>query len=95
MISFHGGAGDDAISGGGAPGAGAVVGKDLGVSQLYDASGNLLNRLARIDFDHPFNPGDALHFGEDADAWHSTNHIASRLGEFALYDEYDPRASSC
>src|SRR5262249_1875278 len=35
--------------------------------------------------------GDILHFGADTNAWHSNHHNASRLGEFLLYDEYDPR----
>ena len=38
------------------------------------------------------NLGDALRFGaDDPNAWHSNGHVAARLGEFLLYDEYDPR----
>jgi hypothetical protein len=47
--------------------------------------------LVETDFFHPFNPGDALHFGADTNPWHANGHMAARLGEFLLYDEYDPR----
>ena len=32
-----------------------------------------------------------LHFGADTNPWHSNHHNEIRLGEFLLYDEYDPR----
>jgi hypothetical protein len=32
-----------------------------------------------------------LAFGEDNDPWNAPKPVQSRLGEFALYDEYDPR----
>ncbi len=95
---LHGGAGDDAISG--------AEALDESYGQRYGASGALEGRV-RIDFYHPYNPGDALHFGPDHDYWDpglvldSSQAGASalidmsgqldRMGEFALYDEYDPR----
>ncbi|MEO6494544.1 MAG: hypothetical protein ABIP99_17070 [Ilumatobacteraceae bacterium] len=79
---IHGGAGDDAISG-----AEALT---VGYAQHFDSAGNPVG-LEFIDFAHPWNPGDVLHFGADTNAWHSNNHNALRLGEFLLYDEYDPR----
>ena len=47
--------------------------------------------LVRDRLHHPWNPGDILRFGADTNPWHSNHHIAARLGEFLLYDEYDPR----
>ncbi|HEY9356795.1 MAG TPA: Calx-beta domain-containing protein, partial [Arthrobacter sp.] len=79
---IHGGAGDDAISGAEALGT--------SYAQHFDANGNATG-LELIDFLHPYNPGDVLHFGADTNAWHSNNHNMGRLGEFLLYDEYDPR----
>lgn len=79
---IHGGAGDDAISG-----AEALT---VGYAQHFDPAGNPVG-LEYLDFAHPWNPGDVLHFGADTNAWHSNNHNALRLGEFLLYDEYDPR----
>jgi len=79
---IHGGSGDDAISG-----AEALT---VGYAQHFDSAGNPVG-LEFIDFAHPWNPGDVLHFGADTNAWHSNNHNALRLGEFLLYDEYDPR----
>ncbi len=32
-----------------------------------------------------------LHFGDDTNPWHANNHNSVRLGEFYLYNEYDPR----
>ncbi|HZI44291.1 MAG TPA: calcium-binding protein, partial [Ilumatobacter sp.] len=81
---LHGGAGDDAIAGGEAIWN--------GYAQLYNReTGALLPNAYRTDWTRPFNPGDLLHFGEDHDAWHDNGPIVTRLGEFALYDEYDPR----
>ena len=81
---LHGGAGDDAIAGG----------ESIwnGYTQLYSAAnGTRLPNAYRTDWTRPFNPGDLLHFGLDHDAWHNNGPIVTRLGEFALYDEYDPR----
>jgi Ca2+-binding RTX toxin-like protein len=81
---LHGGAGDDAMAGGEAIWN--------AYTQIYDlTTGELLPNAYRSDWTRPFNPGDLLHFGEDHDAWHDTGPIVTRLGEFALYDEYDPR----
>jgi Ca2+-binding RTX toxin-like protein len=87
---LHGGAGDDAIAGGEAIWN--------AYTQVYDPSDpssdpdtGLLPNAYRSDWSRPYNPGDLLHFGEDDDAWHSNGPITNRLGEFALYDEYDPR----
>ena len=44
-----------------------------------------------LDYGHPWNTGDTLHFGADTNPWHSNGHVADRLGEFLLYNEYDPR----
>ena len=79
---LHGASGDDAIAGGEA--------LELSYLQLYGANAAVIG-LVRTDFSRPWNPGDILHFGADTNAWHSNNHVASRLGEFLLYDEYDPR----
>ncbi|HEY3484924.1 MAG TPA: Calx-beta domain-containing protein [Ilumatobacteraceae bacterium] len=88
---LHGGAGDDAIAGGEAIlNAYAQVYRN-GV--LFDrvADGSVVAQAVRTDWTRPYNPGDLLHFGEDSDAWHDNGPIVNRLGEFALYDEYDPR----
>ncbi|MBA3348546.1 MAG: hypothetical protein H0T13_08305, partial [Actinobacteria bacterium] len=100
---LHGGAGDDAISG-----AEALL---ESYGQRYDAAGHAVGTV-RIDFLHPYNPSDALHFGPDTDAWDpglvlttgspsspiagtalltDQSGMLERMGEFALYDEYDPR----
>ncbi len=47
--------------------------------------------LVLLDYAHPWNVGDTLHFGADTNPWHSNGHVADRLGEFLLYNEYDPR----
>ncbi len=80
---LHGGAGDDAMAGGEAI--------ENAYTQVYGADGVLLPSAYRSDWTRPFNPGDLLHFGEDSDAWHSNGPVGERIGEFALYDEYDPR----
>ncbi|MEX0673385.1 MAG: calcium-binding protein, partial [Gaiellaceae bacterium] len=77
---LHGGSGDDAISG-----AEALA---EAYGQLYDASGALAG-IVRIDFTRPHNPGNALTFGADGDSWQDDR--LGRTGEFALYDEFDPR----
>ncbi len=79
---IHGGAGDDAISG--------AEALSVGYAQHFSAAGDPVG-VEYIDFAHPWNPGDVLHFGADTNAWHSNNHNEMRLGEFLLYDEYDPR----
>jgi hypothetical protein len=46
--------------------------------------------VARSDYNRPFNPVDALRYNPiDVDGWHFDR--TRRAGEFALYDEYDPR----
>ncbi|MGU3646985.1 hypothetical protein ACLBXX_18660 [Microbacterium sp. C23T] len=99
---IHGGAGDDAISGAEAIGTdpddnrlapNGVNGPKQpgsGYAQHFDLAGTLVG-LEYIDFAHPWNPGDVLHFGADTNPWHANNHNEMRLGEFLLYDEYDPR----
>ena len=55
----------------------------------YDAAGAVIG-LMRIDYGHPGNPGDVLRFNpDDPDGWHFDR--TRRAGEFALYDEYNPR----
>ncbi|MDQ0612685.1 hypothetical protein QF046_000326 [Microbacterium sp. W4I4] len=83
---MHGGSGDDAISGSEAIG----VGGTSGYAQHFDDDGDPIG-VEYIDFAHPWNPGDVLHFGADSNPWHANNHNELRLGEFYLYDEYDPR----
>ncbi len=88
---IHGGAGDDAISGAEAIGAGSTAGHAAGgFAQHFDEDGDPVG-LEYIDFAHPWNPGDVLHFGADTNPWHANNHNELRLGEFFLYNEYDPR----
>src|SRR5205823_271632 len=79
---LHGASGDDAILGGEALGA--------AFTQRYDSSGVLVG-ITRTDWTRPYNSGDMLAFGADFDPWHANGHVARRLGEFALYDEYDAR----
>jgi hypothetical protein len=86
---LHGASGDDAMSG--------AEARRTSYIQLYAASctpqqtNNCAIGLVRTDFFHPWNPGDILHFGADTNPWHANGHTATRLGEFLLYDEYDPR----
>jgi hypothetical protein len=79
---LHGAAGDDAIAGGEA--------LPESYTQRFDSTGNLRG-LVRTDFTRPWNPGDILKFGSDTDPWNAPKPAQSRLGEFSLYDEYDPR----
>ncbi len=79
---IHGGSGDDALAGGEALAEGYNV--------HLDAAGEV-DGLVRIDFNRPWNPGNALLFGDDDDPWNAPKPVQSRLGEFFLYDEYDPR----
>ncbi|MEA3511737.1 MAG: hypothetical protein U9R51_09910, partial [Actinomycetota bacterium] len=84
---IHGGSGDDAIAGGEAIWN--------AYTQIYSVvDGTLLPNAYRTDWSRPYNPGDMLHFGADADAWHDQGPIVNRLGEFAIYDEYDPRRTT-
>ena len=84
---IHGGAGDDAISGAEAIGVGGTLrGTRSTSTPTATRSG-----LEYIDFAHPCNPGDVLHFGADTNPGTANNHNELRLGEFLLYDEYDPR----
>ncbi|MHC4281808.1 MAG: hypothetical protein ACYSWZ_02365, partial [Planctomycetota bacterium] len=83
---LHGGSGDDAISGAEALPEAYVP--------VYDGEGNPTGVL-NLGYDavalpSPVNPGDVLAFNPvDVDGWHTNNRL--RAGEFALYDEYDPR----
>jgi len=79
---LHGGDGDDAISG-----AEALADS---YAPRFDAQGNLVG-LYKSDFSSPYNPSDILKFGDDTDPWNDPKPIQQRLGEFFLYDEYDPR----
>ena len=79
---LHGASGDDAIAGGEA--------LTESYALRFDADGNVVG-LVRTDFTRPWNPGDILHFGADTDPWNAPKPVQSRLGEFLLYDEYDPR----
>ncbi|MBK7953153.1 MAG: hypothetical protein IPK02_03730 [Candidatus Accumulibacter sp.] len=80
---LHGGSGDDAISGGEA--------LSQAWTQVQLGSGATATIVvARSDYARPFNPGDALRYNpDDPDGWHFDR--TRRAGEFALYDEYDPR----
>lgn len=83
---LHGGAGDDAISGAEALGGNGPAGYAL----RFNAAGAVAG-VVRIDFDRPWNPSNVLAFGADTDPWNAPKPVQSRLGEFFLYDEYDPR----
>ncbi len=79
---LHGGSGDDAMMGGE-----ALV---LAYTPVYDPTTLALTGVTETDYAHPFNPADALRFNPlDPDGWHFDR--TRRAGEFALYDEYDPR----
>ena len=89
---LHGGAGDDAIAGGEAIwNAYTQVWVTVWNPATQRWQTTLQTNAYRSDWTRPYNPGDLLHFGLDADAWHDNGPIVTRLGEFALYDEYDPR----
>ncbi|HEX5591393.1 MAG TPA: Calx-beta domain-containing protein [Candidatus Limnocylindrales bacterium] len=79
---LHGASGDDAIVGGEALPESYV--------QHFGATG-IENGLVRTDWTRPWNPGNLLYFGADTDPWNAPKPFVSRLGEFYLYDEYDPR----
>ena len=71
---LHGGSGDDAMSG--------AEAMDANYTQRLDGAG-----VIRSDWTRPYNRGNALDFGADNDAWHTSNQNEDRVGEFALYDE--------
>ncbi|GGO80245.1 hypothetical protein GCM10011348_16530 [Marinobacterium nitratireducens] len=79
---IHGGSGDDAISG--------AEALEESYAPRFNSAGEFIG-LIRTDFSRPYNPSDILHFGDDYDAWNSPKPVQSRLGEFFLYDEYEPR----
>jgi Ca2+-binding RTX toxin-like protein len=79
---LHGGSGDDAIGGGEAL-------PDSYVQHF--TAGGVVNGVVRTDWTRPLNPGNLLLFGADFDPWLAPKPFAPRLGEFFLYDEYDPR----
>jgi len=78
---LHGAVGDDAISG-----AEALT---QSYTQYFNFNTGQLLGIALSDWTRPFNTGDMLVFGNDDDSWHANK--PSRPGEFALYDEFDPR----
>ena len=45
----------------------------------------------RTDWSRPYNRGNLLLFGADDDPWLANKPLVPELGEFYLYDEYDPR----
>ncbi len=79
---LHGASGNDAISG-----AEALNGS---FGQREDAAGNVVG-IVRSDWTRPYNGGDMLRFGEDVPSSHTHFNNGVRQGEFALYDEFDPR----
>ena len=87
---LHGGSGDDAISGAEA-GVNTYVQHFNFTSCAQTQTNYCADGVVETDWAHPWNPGNILQFGADTDAWHSNGHTAPRLGEFLLYDEYDPR----
>ena len=83
---LHGASGDDAISGA------EALAESYAPEWDVDADGaTIAVGLVRTDYGHPFNPGDVLRWNpDDVDGWHYDR--TGRSGEFALYDEYNPRA---
>ena len=79
---LHGGSGDDAIGGGEALVESYVQ---------HFSAGGVENGVVRTDWTRPYNRGNLLLFGADSDPWNAPKPFAPRLGEFYLYDEYDPR----
>ncbi|HEX6131212.1 MAG TPA: hypothetical protein VF044_05745 [Actinomycetota bacterium] len=79
---LHGASGDDAI----------VGGEAMPDSYVQHFSGaGVPDGVVRTDWTRPYNPGNLLRFGADFDPWLAPKPFAPRLGEFWLYDEYDPR----
>jgi hypothetical protein len=77
---MHGGSGDDAISG-----AEAMT---ESYGQNMTSTGAVVG-VVRSDWTRPYNGGNMLNWGADSDSWHQDHR--GRGGEFALYDEFDPR----
>ncbi|MHC4543730.1 MAG: hypothetical protein ACYSYL_04270 [Planctomycetota bacterium] len=92
---LHGGSGDDAISGAEALWQAYVPvydsdGTPIGILDLGYNAFDLVDPINPGDTVPYTNPGDVLAFNqEDLDGQHLNNRF--RAGEFALYDEYDPR----
>ncbi|HEY3003212.1 MAG TPA: hypothetical protein VGJ44_12765, partial [Kribbellaceae bacterium] len=84
---IHGAVGDDAMGGNEA----LLVAYEQTYNPICDQQVNCANGLVRSDWTRPYNAGDMLHFGSDTNPWNSNHHNAARLGEFFLYDEFDPR----
>jgi hypothetical protein len=85
---LHGHAGDDMLSG-----AEAML---ESYTQLYiggpcEQEVDCADGLIRTDWTRPYNAGDMLRFGADTNPWHANGPSGRRIGEFLLYDEYDPR----
>jgi hypothetical protein len=79
--TVHGGSGDDAISGGQA----------LAYSFLQTEYSPGQVGIAESDWYHPYNPGNTLRFNPiDPSGTHPPKEVG-RTGQFALYDEFDPR----
>jgi hypothetical protein len=85
---LHGASGDDAISG--AEALSDAYGQEYDLN-FADPTVLDLVGVVRSDWTRPYNIGRMLMFGDDTDPWNAPKPIRSRLGEFALYDEYDPR----
>jgi Ca2+-binding RTX toxin-like protein len=85
---LHGGSGNDAISG--AEALLVSYGQDYQVNEMDPTVLDLVG-IVRSDWTRPYNAGGMLAFGEDDDPWNAPKPVQSRIGEFALYDEYDPR----
>jgi len=77
---LHGSVGDDAIAGSEA--------LNESYSQRYNFDTAALLGIVRSDWTRPYNTGDMLVFGNDDASWHT---FKPSPGEFALYDEFDPR----
>ena len=95
---LHGGGGDDAMGGGEALAGDELRPETEGYAPRIEGSEmdengqerDLLG-VVRSDFSRPHNPGNILLFGDDTNPWNAPKPVQSRLGEFYLYDEYDPR----
>ena len=101
--AMHGGSGDDGMVGGEA--LTTSYNQHYAVDAVYCTQDNdpkpknppapviCENGLIRTDWTRPYNAGNLLLFGADDDPWLAPKPFAPRLGEFYLYDEYDPRAA--
>jgi hypothetical protein len=90
---IHGGSGDVAISGAEALPLSYLQTED---KPLFNGVGGNLIGIAESDWYHPFNPSDALRFNPDDPNRFKPGSvdpkpIRGRVGQFALYDEFDPR----